>query len=72
MKYNNWALFVALLIGLTTKRIIFSYYDFHYNFIQDPFHLGYLLIDLGVYFTLCYGALFAIMALLPSKNEESK
>lgn len=47
-------LFVAFLIAFFGSKGIFHFMDFNYSLFKDPFDIGKLLIDIGVFFGLFF------------------
>ena len=66
MKY-----FVSFLVAYIVSRLIFSAFDFQYSLFSEPFDIGKLVIDVGVFGVLFFGAACVFGWLVPEKKNES-
>jgi hypothetical protein len=55
MKNRGWIAFLSFVIAYVASHIIFAAAGFTYNIFSDPFNLGKLVIDFGV-----WGVLYAL------------
>ena len=64
MKNRGWNAFLSFAIAYVASRIIFAAAGFTYNMFSDPFNLGKLIIDFGVWgvlYTLSYFVLARVL-----------
>lgn len=61
-------LFVAFLIAFFGSKAIFHFMDFNYSLFKDPFDLGKLLIDIGVFFGLFFISMMVYNLFNPKRS----
>jgi len=61
---------LSAIVAYIGSRAIFAASDFHYGVFSDPFNVGKLIIDLGVFLALFYGCywLLGLKGKLKSKD----
>ena len=64
MKNRGWVAFSAIVIAYVVSRILFAAAGFSYDIFSEPFDLGRLVVDLGVWgvlYVLSYWALARVL-----------
>ena len=48
--------FISVIFAYVGTRVLFALFGFHYNLFGEPFNAGKLVLDLGVFAGLFFGA----------------
>ena len=68
MKGRRWIAFSSVVIAYVVSRIAYAVTDFDYDVFSDPFDLGKLVVDVGVWVAL-YALGYSGLARIVGREE---
>ena len=48
--------FISAIVAYVGSRVLFALFGFHYNLFGEPFNAGKLVLDIGVFVGIFFGA----------------
>lgn len=62
---------LSAIVAYIGSRALFAAFDFNYDVFSDPFNVGKLIIDIGVFLALFYGCLWLLGLKETLKTEDA-